>query len=1283
MEASPPRPSPDALAPHADDAALIKRMRGSAYIPSRVSLGWALALWTAVVVGGAIVFITSQIDTHRREQLKAGQTRLDSLSETLNIAMQQLDALPRALARQTAIVEFLRDTQIAESASITDLDLQRMRADLSRRTAVMDMSSLLRQTAQDLHLNNIFLLDRFGTALAEARFDASVNVLGANFRTRRYFIEAIESGSGAQFAVGRITKIPGFYYAARVGDEHRTLGVVGIKQAPTAFAPLLADQRLRLLVVDGQGVVLMSNHDDELLARTPLQGPMTMRADLAQRLYQRELRELPWRISQERVGPGTVLHVVIDGTAYFAQRHALSHGDLTAWVLTPQSGEGAAAAGPLLAAVLALTLGYWMIAALGQRARREVALARTQRDLQSMTHALPLVVFRYLQNAEGQGQFTFVGQGLSALLGIAPHNLRDDPTHPWRMARLDPLAPPTQPIEFEINAGGKSRWVRCDSTPSRLDDGSITYNGYWLDITERKQAQARIEALFRHAPLAIFFADEHMRIARANAAAVALFGATDEQALLGLRPENPPLSPLTHTSAEEQQAMLDAHMARIRQNMAFRVEWRHTRLNGEPFDADVVVVPFSEAGQSQVCVIVQDITQRKNTEAAMRQATLAAEDATRAKSAFLANMSHEIRTPMNAVIGMTHLALDDVLPDKARGYVEKAHTAAKDLLQILNDVLDMSKIEAGHLELERVPFALETVVEQMTDILGLQAEKKGLELLFTASRDLPARLEGDPTRLRQVLVNLGSNAIKFTERGNVTVGLEVQSIDTDTYTLHGWVRDTGLGLTPEQQARLFQPFTQADNSTTRRFGGTGLGLTITRQLIERMGGTIWVDSTPGAGSTFHFTAQFGRVASSSPTRAPLSDEFKSRRVLLVDDNPAAREVLGHMVRGLGLHIDTVDSGERALQRLAEVEQPYDWILLDWHMPGMDGVACARAIVERHPELRPCILLVTAYGRAEALRAAQGLPLSGVLTKPVTPSALVDCLGQTLGQSAPAPLNALPATSTPMNEARRRLAGARVLLVEDQPVNQELAIELLHRAGVRTVLARDGQEALRLLHSQGPFDGVLMDCQMPVMDGYEATAEIRQRPEWQELPVIAMTASALASDREHALACGMNDHIAKPLDIGSMFEILARWIRPAHPENSALAASAAAEAGLPARLRNVDVIDALQRCLNNAALLMRLLGSFVNGQADFAERFDAARQAGRLDDALHLAHDLKGLSGNISAHHLHECAAALQAACESGDFMRIDAAFASTRTALQALLAELADTLGLRPASAAS
>jgi CheY-like chemotaxis protein len=589
----------------------------------------------------------------------------------------------------------------------------------------------------------------------------------------------------------------------------------------------------------------------------------------------------------------------------------------------------------------------------------------------------------------------------------------------------------------------------------------------------------------------------------------------------------------------------------------------------------------------------------------------------------------------------------------------------------------MSKIEAGHLQLEHVPFALETVVEQMTDMLGLHAEKKGLELLFTASRDLPSHLVGDPTRLRQVLVNLGSNAIKFTEHGSVTIGLEVQSVDTDDYTLHGWVRDTGVGLSVEQQERLFQPFTQADNSTTRRFGGTGLGLTIARQLVERMGGRLWVESEPGHGATFHFTACLGRAPQSSTARAPLNAEWQDRRVLLVDDNAAAREVLGHMVRGLGLQLDTVDSGTRALERLAEAPQPYDWILMDWKMPGMDGVTCARAIIERFPEAEPCILLVTAFGRAEALRAAQGVPLAGVLTKPVTPSALLDTFSGTLGQTAPTPLIATPSGSPPMSEARRQLAGARVLLVEDQPLNQELAIELLHRAGVRTVLAQHGEEALRLLDSQGPFDGVLMDCQMPVMDGYTAAARIRGNPAWQGLPVIAMTASALASDREHALSSGMNDHIAKPLDVERMFETMARWIHPAHPMAAPAPQQAGGDHDLPARLHHLDVVDGLGRCLNNVGLFKRLLKGFVLSQGAFIERFETAWHAGDLEAALHLAHDLKGLAGNISAHQLHESAAALQSACEARDAARIDAAFSATRAALRALLDELAEVPALK------
>ncbi len=1237
----------------------------------RARLIRAVIVWTAMVVLGAGWTINTQIENHRAELLKHGQTRLDSLADTVNVSFQQLEALPRALARQASISEFLQKQQVEGSASLTDADRLRVQAMLMKRPEVTAMSTLLRQTARDLRLNDIFLLDRFGTAIADSRIDQPVNVLGTNFKTRRYFIESLDVGNGSQFAVGRITLIPGFYFAARAGDDTHLTGVVGIKQSPEWFAPLLEDPVRRLLITDAQGVILMSSHNADVLSHTPLLGPITMGSELARRLYMRTPKELAWKVSPLQVRQQNVIQVSIDGKSYLALRKSLNFGDLTAWVLTPLQEEHTAVVGPVLAAALALILGYWLIATLGQRARREASLARARSELQDMAHALPLVVFRYQQPVQGAGYFSFVGQGLKALLGLTPDSLQDDPTLPWRQAHLDPLSPPTQPLEFVVKNGSSERWVRCDSTPRLQEDGSTTYNGYWLDITEQKQMQARAEALFKHAPLAIYFCDDQLRITRANVAAITLFGAANEKALLGLRPDSPPLSPLIGPEDVGLREVLAGHLKRIEEQQVFSTEWTHTRINGERFECEVVVIPFEESGQRQLCVIAQDITPRKNAEAAMHEARQAAEAATRAKSAFLANMSHEIRTPMNAVIGMTHLALEDNLPDKPRDYVEKAHGAAKDLLQILNDILDMSKIEAGHLELECVPFALETVVEQMTDMLGLHAEKKGLELLFTASRDLPSHLLGDPTRLRQVLVNLGSNAIKFTDHGSITIGLEVQSVDTDNYLLHGWVQDTGVGLSAEQQERLFQPFTQADNSTTRRFGGTGLGLTIARQLVERMGGTLWIESEKGQGSTFHFTARLGRVASSTPARASLGAEWQGRRVLLVDDNAAAREVLSHMVRSLGLQIDTVESGPRALERLDDVPVPYDWILMDWKMPGMDGVACARTIIERRPELKPCILLVTAFGRAEAMRAAQGLPLAGVLTKPVTPSALLDSLSDSLSTTSPTPLIATPSGSPPMSEARSKLAGARVLLVEDQPLNQELAIELLHRAGVRTVLAQDGKEALRLLDNQGPFDGVLMDCQMPVMDGYAATAEIRRNPAWKELPVIAMTASALASDREHALTSGMNDHIAKPLDVERMFETLARWIHPANPAPLSPHPASPVEAdGLPPRLHHIDVIDGLARCVNNAALFQRLLMGFIDSQSNFVERFEQAVAAGQLDEALHLAHDLKGLAGNISAHQLHEDATALQGACESRNAARIDVAFKATSEALKALLDEL-------------
>ena len=731
---------------------------------------------------------------------------------------------------------------------------------------------------------------------------------------------------------------------------------------------------------------------------------------------------------------------------------------------------------------------------------------------------------------------------------------------------------------------------------------------------------------------------------------LALFGADDAARLLGGIPWFPPLSPEQQpggrSSRETAIEHLHEHMA-TRERVKLR-EWRFQRLTGASFDAEVNVIALEWEGVPQFCAVIQDVTSRKQVEAAMQQARNAAEAASQTKSSFLANMSHELRTPMNAIIGMTHLALEDGLPPKQSDYVEKAHGAARKLLQILNDILDVSKIEAGQLELERIDFEVEAVISDMADVLGLKAEEKGLELLFTASPDLPRRLVGDPTRLRQVLVNLGSNAIKFTDRGEVTVGMDAapDPAGSDSILLHAWVRDTGPGISAEEVERLFQPFMQGDSSTTRRFGGTGLGLVISRQLVERMGGKLWVESTPGQGSTFYFTASFGRSTPRAPARAWLADELRGRSALLVDDNPAALEVLAGMLAGLGIAVDRAASGAEALDLIERSQTNHTWILIDWRMPGMDGVECARHILARRPTQRPCLVLVTSFSRDDALRASTGLPMAGVLQKPVTPSSLHDCLIQARRTTPllapqrmpfPAPSALAANAANALDPVRQRLAGARVLLVEDQPMNQELACELLRRAGMIVTVANDGQEALNQLETAGPFDGVLMDCQMPVMDGYTATRLLRRNPRWQKLPVIAMTASALVEDRERALASGMNAHITKPIDVSVMLRTMADWISG----QTALAAAAAsgdapkplAEASPTASSGPMDTADGLARCLGNLDLYKRLLRGFRHGQGDAvgAARTDLA--AGRRDVAARRLHDLKGLAGTIGARRL--------------------------------------------------
>ncbi len=642
---------------------------------------------------------------------------------------------------------------------------------------------------------------------------------------------------------------------------------------------------------------------------------------------------------------------------------------------------------------------------------------------------------------------------------------------------------------------------------------------------------------------------------------------------------------------------------------------------------------WDEQGRPKYIVgITQDITERHKTNEALQLANSF-------KSEFLANMSHEIRTPMNAIIGLGHLLAKTNLIPKQIDYVNKIQISAKSLLGIIDDILDFSKIEAGRLNIETIPFRFDEIFENISILASTRIGDKPIEFLYDFDTNIPPMLAGDPYRIGQILTNLVSNAVKFTETGSIVVRAILKELNTKEVTLRFEVEDTGIGINQEKLNSLFDPFTQADGSTTREYGGTGLGLSISEKLCALMGGTIGAESTLGKGSLFHFELPLLVPKAQNPPKP--HPEMKDLKVLLVDDNPMARDVLSDMLKSMTFQVTDTKTGKEALSCLDDSDKSFNLILLDWRLPDIDGFEVAKNIQEKFGDTRPIVILMTAYGREILDHDVRKQYLDGLLIKPLTPSQLFDAIIRAYeSRSLDRPSLSTSASQTPIPE---QLEG-KVLLVEDNEINQQVAKELLEQMGLEVDTVDDGEQAVNYIKQQRP-DLVLMDIQMPIMDGYVATKLIRKLPSMADLPIFAMTANAMVGDAEKSAQAGMNGHIAKPVNPEELYNTLSEQLKSVTPQADQIIQK---EWTPPTtNTPGIDIESGIKQVGGNPEFYLKLLDKFVTNHGNCVQQLHEMLERSELDDARRSAHTIKGVAGNIGAYDLQQKATELEASLADG------------------------------------